>query len=156
MHQRFEESCWGVHTMENANSSGTLVPTFPTARNNFIEDNNPLKTCRLFRLNVRVYYSKGEPYTHFYSSLLPLPSSEPCEQFLYSRSYLRNICRSWRSQFNFGIFYKKIILWSSGVNKTCNNTMIINLQSLNIKFLGNRFREANVYLILVFRKSVGQ
>jgi len=116
----------------------------------------PLKTCRLFRLNVRVYYSTGEPYTHFYSSLLPLPSSEPCEQFLYSRSYLRNICRSWRSQFNSGILHKKIILWSSGVNNTCNNTMIIYLQSFNIKFLGNRFREANVYLILVFRKSVGQ
>jgi len=30
--------------------------------------------------------------------------------------------------------------------------MIIYLQSLNIKFLGNRFREANVYLILVFLK----
>ena len=34
--------------------------------------------------------------------------------------------------------------------------MIIYLQSLNIKFLGNRFREANVYLLLVFRKIVGQ
>lgn len=142
--------------MEDASSSGMLVPTFPTARNNFMIDNNHLKTCRLFRLNVRVYYFKGKPYTHFYSSLLPLPSSEPCEQFLYSSSYLRNICRSWRSQFNFGIFYEKIILWSSGVNKTCNNTIIIYLQTLNIKFLGNGFREANVYLILVFRNSVGQ
>lgn len=113
-----------VHMMEDASSSGTLVPTFPTARNNFTIGNNHFKTCRLFRLNVRVYYFKGKPYTHFYSSLLPLPSSEPCEQFLYSSSYLRNICRSWRSQFNFGIFNKKIILWSSGVNKTCNNTMI--------------------------------
>ena len=141
---------------ENASSSGTSVPIFPTARNNFMEDNNHFKTCRLFRLNVRTYYFKGKPYTHLYSNLLPLPSSEPCEQFLYSSSYLRNISRSWRSQFNFGIFNKKIILWSSGVNKTCNNTMVIYQQALNIKFLGNAFREANVYLILVFRDSVGQ
>ena len=34
--------------------------------------------------------------------------------------------------------------------------MIIYQQTLNIKFLGNAFREANVYLILVFRDSVGQ
>jgi hypothetical protein len=30
--------------------------------------------------------------------------------------------------------------------------MIIYLKTLNIKFLGNGFREANVYLKLVFRK----
>jgi hypothetical protein len=46
--------------MEDASSSGTLVPTFPSARNNFMEDNNHFKTCRLFRLNVRVYYFTGE------------------------------------------------------------------------------------------------
>jgi hypothetical protein len=102
--------------MENAGSSVTLVPTFPTVTNHLMEDDSHLKTCGLFTLTVRVYYFKGKPYTHFYSGLLPLPSSEPCEQFLYSRSYLRNICRSRRSQFNFGIFHKKMILWSSGVN----------------------------------------
>jgi len=46
--------------MEDASSSGTLVLTFPSAINNFIEDNNHVKICRLFRLNVRVYYFKGE------------------------------------------------------------------------------------------------
>lgn len=93
----------------------------------------------LFRLNLRVYYFKRKPNTHFYSSLLPLPSSEPCQQFLYSRSYLRNICRSWRSQFNFGILQKKIILWSSGVNKTCNYTMIIDQHTLDINFWATDF-----------------
>lgn len=90
-------------------------------------------------ITVRAYYFKWKPYTHFYSSLLPLPCSKPCQQFLYSRSYLRNICRSWRSQFNFGIFHKNMILWCSGVNKTCNNTLIISMQTVNIKFLGMIF-----------------
>jgi hypothetical protein len=49
-----------VYTMEDASSSGTLVPTFPSAINNFMEDNNHFKKCRLFRLNVRVYYFKWE------------------------------------------------------------------------------------------------
>jgi hypothetical protein len=32
-----------------------------------------------------------------------------------------------------------MILWCSGVNKTCNNTLIISMQTVNIKFLGMIF-----------------